>query len=66
MMNMTPAVRLILALEESAMLFMVRHFREKTEISAPSTLRTTPTIMSARTAWNMPAGRPRDTEAYNQ
>ena len=50
MMNMMPAVRLILALVVSSMLVVVRQLREKTEITAPSTLSTTPTIIRARTA----------------
>lgn len=54
MMNMMPAVRLILALLESAMLFIVRQVREKTDITAPRTLSTTPTIIRARTAWKAP------------
>lgn len=62
MMNMMPAVRLILALVVSSMLFMVRQVREKMDITAPSTLSTTPTIIRARTAWKAPGGQ----EAHTQ
>lgn len=57
MMNMMPAVRLILALLESAMLFIVRQVREKTDITVARTLSTTPTIIMARTAWKAPGGQ---------
>lgn len=57
MTNMMPAVRLILAFALSAILFIVRQLREKTDISIPSTLSTTPTIIRARTAWKVPSGQ---------
>ena len=55
-MNMMPAVRLILALVVSAMLFIVRQVREKTDMNVARTLSTTPTIIRARTAWKEPIG----------
>lgn len=61
-MNMMPAVRLILALVVSSMLFIVRQVREKTDMNAPRTLRTTPTIIRARTAWKVPSGQKTHTQ----
>lgn len=55
MMNMMPAVTLILALVESSMLVIVRQVREQTAITAPRTLSTTPTMIRARTAWKAPS-----------
>lgn len=55
MMNMMPAVTLILALVESSMLVIVRQVREQTDITAPRTLSTTPTMIRARTAWKAPS-----------
>jgi len=62
MMNMMPAVRLILALVVSAMLFIVRQVREKTDITAPMMPSTTPTIIRARTAWKAPGGQETHTD----
>ena len=57
MMNMMPAVRLILALVVSAMLVIERQVRENIDITAPRTPSTTPTIIRARTAWKVPIGQ---------
>lgn len=49
---MIPAVSVILALVESSVLPILKHFRENSEITLPINPRRTPTIIIALTAWN--------------